>query len=158
MVCPGYALAPSESSDASEQELATEELEAHEALDKIAVGEPSGPSMPLSTFTSTEQVAMDYFFGKVLPRMPGHCLDYVPNLLASNQAFPLLERAAVAVAFSFTSLDPSYAYFKPLAIDCYNKATQEANSLITQEAELYNDQLLLLLFLFLTWEVSSPLT
>ena len=111
---------------------------------------------PRSLAEPTDQQAISYFFGHILPPLSGHCLDYLPSLFNTNKMPRLVERTVIALAYSFTSLDPSQAHLKYHAIREYNRTTQAARNLVTQPRFFNSDHLLIMLFMFMVWEV--PLT
>ena len=99
---------------------------------------------------------MSYFFGHVLPCIPGYYLDYLPLLFADQRTPPLVKRAAMAVAYSYISHERSRSDLKFQAMKEYTNTVHVVQSVITKPRIIHSDGLLMIILLFLVWEVRSP--
>ena len=116
-----------------------------------AVAKRMRAPIPHTLPDTADQQAIYYTFGNILTLDTGAL--HLQSLLLDNDVPDLLKEAAIAVACSFISLDPRHTHFKNLAISKYVQVMRTLQSLIQTSSVLHDHHVLVIMHLFMIWEV-----
>ena len=110
--------------------------------------------VPLSPTESSEVQAVCFFFTHIQPRMTGYWTEDLPMMYTAEHTESVLKKAALSVAYVFTSLNPRRAHFKALAISEYIGALRLVKAVIEDPVMAYSDALIMAILCLGLWEVS----
>ena len=83
----------------------------------------------------------------------GYWTDSLEAAYSNSPATSVLRKAALALSYSFISLDPRRSSYKRLAISEYIETTRLINVVFQDLSAVYQDELLISLLLLGIWEV-----
>ena len=111
--------------------------------------------IPYSPTENAEQEAICFFFAHIQPRMTGYWTEDLPAIYSSKNSGSILKKAALSVAYNYTSLSPHRAHYKRLAVSEYLGALRLINKVICNPAMAFDDVFIMALLCLAMWEVSG---